>query len=257
MGPPVVERHGWRVTVVDGSAQLEAILAVVDDGSAPSLRRSRHATTFRIAGGESRGGVYVKVFKPAVGLSRLKSLFRRSRSSYLAQIMTALAAAGIAVPQIICFGRDRRSGREILVTAAVEGDGPLAAIARLQGKVEAKRALLRHLGNEVARLHRMGFVHGELTPFNIRFGRGEPPKVTFLDNDRTAKCIIGDYRLRLRNLAQLGCFELPGITRTDRLRVFRAYEAALYQSRSDDRLRRVSATIDRRMGRHPSQLVKT
>ena len=96
------------------------------------------------------------------------------------------------------------------------------------GALESKRALLRALGGEIARLHRAGFIHGDLTPHNIFVGGGVRPRFIFIDHDRTRRAAaLGRRRRQLRNLVQLGRFDLEGVTRTDRLRVFRAWADAL------------------------------
>src|SRR5205823_2160469 len=83
-----------------------------------------------------------------------------------------------------------------------------------------KRALLGRLGAEVARLHRAGFVHGDLVPANIRLV-GE--RFVFLDNDRTRRSRLLVRLAGRRNLVQLGRFVVPGLTLTDRARVLGAY----------------------------------
>ena len=65
-----------------------------------------------------------------------------------------------------------------------------------------KRALLRALGSEVARLHRTGIVHGDLTPYNVFVTPGEPPCFIFLDHDRTRPGFPG--RTPLPAVAQPG-----------------------------------------------------
>lgn len=76
------------------------------------------------------------------------------------------------------------------------------------------------------------------------------PRFGFIDNDRTRRnVVVARERHRLRNLVQLGRFALPGITRTDRMRVFRAYEAALYGRHSPSLERRLAAMLRRRLER--------
>ena len=44
---------------------------------------------------------------------------------------------------------------------------PPRSPAGQKGRVLQKRAVLRALGAEVAALHRAGFIHGDLTPYNV------------------------------------------------------------------------------------------
>ncbi|MCW5892599.1 MAG: hypothetical protein KIT14_18955 [bacterium] len=129
----------------------------------------------------------------------------------------ALAAAGFAAPEPLLLGTRARAG--LLVTADVGGEELLAAVVR-PGARGAKRALLAHLGREVARLHRAGFVHGDLVPPNLRVRGGQ---LVFLDNDRTRRLPFA-FGAR-RNLVQLGRFVVPGLSLTDRVRVLAAYAA--------------------------------
>ncbi len=112
-----------------------------------------------------------------------------------------------------------------------------------------KRAMLRSLGEEIARLHRSGFVHGHLTPYIVIVEGGEPPRFVFIDNERTRRATIGRMRSRLPNLVQLGRFEPPGLTRADHVRVLRAYEDALVAHHPRRLMRRAASMLARRLER--------
>jgi hypothetical protein len=110
-----------------------------------------------------------------------------------------------------------------------------------------KRALLRALGTVVGRLHRAGFVHGDLVPPNVWLDAGG--RFVFLDNDRTRRSRLLVALAGRRNLVQLGRFVVPGVTMTDRARVLAAYAAARGLSgRARHRLARwvVEKTVARR-----------
>jgi hypothetical protein len=248
-----VKRDGWQLHIVDSLAAtselIDRVLAATTGNHAP-FRRSRHAVTFEIpmAAGEPHKDVFVKCFDPPSRMHLLKSAMRGSRAVRAERMTVMLGRAGLSAPAILLRGIHRSSGRELLVTARLEGDGPLVTLSKLQGAVVAKRVLLRGLGAEIGRLHRAGFIHGDLTPFNIRIVTGEPPRFGFLDNERTRdKVLIGRRRHRLRNLVQLGRFTLPGITRTDRMRVMQAYEAALYGRSSRFLARKAGTLLNHRM----------
>jgi Ser/Thr protein kinase RdoA (MazF antagonist) len=152
-----------------------------------------------------------------------------------------LEEAGFSVPALLLLGRERASGRCLAVTTAAEGESLVETIARDgAGALQRKRALLRALGSEVARLHRAGFIHGDLTPYNVFVGRTSPAQFIFIDHDRTRRAAaLGGRRPQLRNLVQLGRFELKGLTRADRLRFFRAYADALELGGGRSAMRRV------------------
>ena len=71
-------------------------------------------------------------------------------------------------------GTHAASGRTMLASLRADGDSLADIIEPTpDGQSRArKRALLRALGSEVARLHRAGFIHGDLTPYNIFVSSG-------------------------------------------------------------------------------------
>jgi hypothetical protein len=254
-----IQQRGWRLHVRSDLARagdvIQNVLDLPDSPIVP-LRRSRRASTFVLPSpcGQS-GDLFVKHFDAPAGWERLKSWYRRSRSSKTVRITAALEAAGFSVSPVLVQGVHSDSQRELIVTARAAGDGPILALRGLNGSIFAKRAALRALGAEVGRLHLAGFIHGDLTPFNIRIMVARIPCFTFIDNDRTrGHVVIARARRRRRNLVQLGRFALPGITRTDRMRVFRAYEAALYGRHSCSLERKVAAMLRRRIQSDPELL---
>ncbi len=195
---------GWSGTRrSDVALELDAVLGLVESGAG---RTSRHARS--VACPTPAGVVWVKTW-PAPGARRARRAFAMSR---------ALVAAGFAAPEPLLLGA--RDGAGLLVTADVGGADLVAAVAPPTAR-GAKRALLARLGSEVGRLHRAGFVHGDLVPPNLRVRDGG---LVFLDNDRTRRLPLA-FGAR-RNLVQLGRFVVPGLSLTDRARVLRAYAAA-------------------------------
>jgi aminoglycoside phosphotransferase (APT) family kinase protein len=83
-----------------------------------------------------------------------------------------------------------------------------------------RRALLRRLGAEVARLHEAGFVHGDLVPSNVL---ARDDGFVLLDHDRTRRGRLLVWWGARRNLVQLGRFVVPGVGVSDRWRVLAAY----------------------------------
>ena len=202
---------GWRGWLdARAGAQVTACLEAASSGSG---RTSRHARTVRIVAGDE--ALWVKSY-PAPGGYRATRAFDAGR---------ALLAAGFAVPAVVLVAR--RGGEGLLVTREAQGDDLMGAVGR--AAPAARRALLRRLGTEVARLHGSGFVHGDLVPPNVRV-RGE--RFVLLDNDRTRRSrwlvLLGGRR----NLVQLGRFVVPGLTLTGRARVLDAYAVGRGLSRS-------------------------
>lgn len=231
---------------------IEQAVAAAEGPSGELVRRSRRARTLKIAPqahGE-RIEVFVRVLEPPIGLERIARMVGGLSGARLAHITRELAGAGLGAPAVLLYGRDRSSGREFIVTDRAEGEGPLRALTSLSGSPKRKREVLRELGRTIARLHRAGFVHGDLTPFNILFHCGESPGFAFIDNERTQRNVMfGLKRRQLRNLVQLGRFDLPGITRADRVRVYRAYEYVMTGRNRRRTIRRMATMLNRRIER--------
>jgi len=193
--------EGWRAP--DASLAVPAWLAAVEGG-----RRSRHARTVRVA--TEAGAVFVKHYPPPDGPRALRAF----------RMAGALARGGFGAPAPLVVGVREREG--LLVTREVAGRALAAVVTAFPREARrAKRALLAALGAEVARLHRAGFVHGDLVPPNLLVA-GD--RFVFLDNDRTRRFPVALGARR--NLVQLGRFVVPGVGLTDRVRVLRAYADA-------------------------------
>jgi hypothetical protein len=210
------ETEGWRGQV-DASAGVDpaACLAAAAGNAA---RASRHARTVPLVA--PGGTLFVKTWAAPGGW----------RAVQARRMGDALVAAGLGAPRVVVVAR--RGGAGLLVTRDAGGEDLLAAVARRRGARRDKRALLRRLGAEVARLHRAGFVHGDLVPSNVRVvGEG----FVFLDNDRTRQSRLLVRLVGRRNLVQLGRFVVPGVTLSDRARVLAAYAAGRGLSRRSRR----------------------
>lgn len=254
-----IERDGWRLYLADAGLThglREAVVARALEAARGAFgapkRRSRHASTWQIrigAGVELE--IFIKLLDAPRGLGAIKGIVRGGRANHVARITRGLNDSGFLAPPLLAYGLETASGREIMVTPRAVGDGPLRTLKALRaGPVDRKRAVLRALGAEIARLHRCGFVHGDLTPFNILFVRAEPPRFVLIDHERTRKAgLIGRRRQMLRNLVQLGRFDLPGITATDRMRVIAGYAAMLERGERRALTRRVHAMLERRIRR--------
>ncbi|HTY56926.1 MAG TPA: hypothetical protein VMB26_17095, partial [Candidatus Binataceae bacterium] len=91
----------------------------------------------------------------------------------------------------------------------------------------------------------------DLTPYNIFAAGQDQIAISFIDHEgtqKTSRVSINLARNRMRNLVQLGHFDLPGVTRTDKLRVFLSYAAVMGLSKAARRqsLRRLLKMIEQR-----------
>jgi hypothetical protein len=255
----VIVYGNWRLYLADGDLTSElrdAIVARALDAARGELgaprRRSRHATTWQIRiGARAEIEIFIKLIDAPRGFRWIKQMVRGGGVSHVAGVTQQLNDSGFLAPPLILYGREAGNCREIMVTIRADGDGPLRTLKALNaGAFDRKRAVMRALGAEIARLHRCGFVHGDLTPFNIFFVRPEPPRFILIDHERTRRVgRIGRRRRAFRNLVQLGRFALPGLSATDRMRILAGYTATL--GRRDRRVvtRRVNAMLLRRISR--------
>src|SRR5271156_2013125 len=226
-------RGGWSFLIPGYDARfseelreslLDCAFAAIDGTLARRVRRSRHAETW-FKHFDHGLDAYFKVLDPIRGLNRARSIFKRRRAAHVASISKHLRKDGIGVAEILLLGAERRGGREIIVTARVDGFNVVRHLKR--AKLASRRIVLRALGAEIARLHRAGYIHGDLTPYNIFVTGLEPPQFVFIDHERTRRTILSRFeRPRMRNLVQLGHLDLKGVTNTDRMRVWCGYSAA-------------------------------
>ena len=260
-GQHLLVTGGWRIEPVGEwcaarPEQIEEIVRqvvrAIEGAESRLYYRSRHAVTYRTqiaaAAGETLE-LYVKTYDAPRGLPVLKERLRGGRAANVVRITQALQHAGFNIPPLVLKGTHAKSGRTMLTSVRAEGVAlpDIIQPAHDDQSRARKRALLRALGAEVARLHRAGFVHGDLTPYNIFVVQGEPPRFVFLDHDRTRPGFPAGRRYRqLRNLVQLGRFDLAGLSNTDRMRVFKAYAADLDPPRYRATARRVALMLARR-----------
>jgi len=255
-----VRRGGWVFFLLDYDARfseelreslIDSAFGAIDGTLKKRVRRSRHAETWAQHLGSGGGpDVYFKVIDAAHGAHAIKLLFKGSRVAHVARISERLRADGIGVPEILLLGAEQRGGREIVVTARVEGRNVPRYLRSEREPLTAKRAILRALGAEIARLHRAGYLHGDLTPYNIFVTGVNPPQFVFIDHDRTRRTILSRFeRPRMRNLVQLGHLALQTITNTDRMRVWCGYSATMPTRRRRAARRRVVEMLQTRIAR--------
>jgi serine/threonine protein kinase len=228
-------------------ALKERVLALVERQAA-----AKHPQTLELRDAAVSGAdhLYLKVFHARRGIVGLKDLFRRSKAFRSLRMNAALADAGFAAPAAIGAGELRVHGRlrrAFILSPAMEG-APAPVFLRNQQGTSArrlalaeKRRALKELALLIRRLHRLGFVHGDLVPSNILVSEigGAGVRFVFMDNDRTRRFPPWlAQTLWKRNLVQLNRFPLPGISLQDRIRFFRCYRGQRRPRRRDDRLLR-------------------
>lgn len=215
------------------------ILEILKDQAPASHPRT---TRFNYPEGKSGQEFYLKVHFNSGSLDRVKDLFRVSKAFRALKQGEALSQNGFRVPSVVAAG-ERRAYRYLerafVLSLGVKGSTlPMFLRDNFPAPLDVaslkrKREYLTRLATEIRRFHGLGFVHGDLTPYNI-FVESAGCSVTFafMDNDRTRRYPGWvPQGLWKRNLVQLNRFILPGITLQDRMRFLRAYLGELRNKR--------------------------
>jgi len=254
-----VSRGGWRFFWLDYDARfseemrerfIDNAFAAIDGTLPKRIRRSRRAETWlqNIPDGPS---VYYKVLDAPRGLEAWWRPLSRARAAHVAAISLRLRRDGFDSAEVLLIGAEEIArGREIIATERIEGRMISWHIRAPREHLARKRAILHALGSEISRLHRAGYIHGDLTPYNIFVTAFDPPRFAFIDHERTRHTWRAHLeRQRLRNLVQLGHANLTGLSDTDRMRVWCGYRASMPIRRSKSVLRRVVTMIQTRIVR--------
>jgi hypothetical protein len=228
-------RGGWTVWL-DRARWRESwwqeVLGAVD-GRGEALAVSRHALTvvLRLPADGSPLRAYAKIYRASGGVGAFKDLWRDSKPVRALRAGSRLAADGFCVAPVLAAGEERRLRlfrRGFLVTEEVPWPTAVRLAGELASEPGRRRRVAKALGAEVGRLHRSGWVHGDLVVTNVLVDEGPPPRFCFLDHDRTRHGpALGARRQRRRNLIQLNRLPLRGVTHSDRLRAFVGYAEAL------------------------------
>ena len=163
----------------------------------PSPRGHPRTERFTYSSSNERIECYLKIYPVPDILSGGKDIFRRSKALRSLMQMEFLSRENFPVPVAVAAGEQRSHGflkGAFLLTVGIDG---LSLPLYLQetcsspleiGTLRKKRRSLRQLAIEIARFHRMGFVHGDLIPSNILVLDGQEG-VTFvtIDHDRTRR----------------------------------------------------------------------
>jgi hypothetical protein len=202
-------------------ADLDAILEGPRSEGRPRVGRKRF---YRVEPENPGDPVFfVKIFTAPPGLARLTSWFRRSRAPREAATARAIAAKGFAVAAPVASGEERRAGllvRGISITVGL----PLRDLRSLLEDPATSRAQVRALvtsfGGLNRRMHEAGIDQDDTSPNNFLVDAAL--EWTLIDFER---CKLGrplSEGRRTTLLAKLQRHDL-GVSRTDRLRLLRAY----------------------------------
>lgn len=208
---------------------------------------SSHPRTIRLRFPDEENGdpFFLKLFHPASVMATVKDYWRESKAFRSWRQGIALSRAGFLVPLAVAAGEERSCHvlrRAFILTLGVHGE-PIPVflqhryIVRKDGiSLKQKRIALDSLARQIRRLHRLGFVHGDLVASNILVSERADAQLEFylMDNDRTRRYRKSfPQRLWKRNLIQLNRLPLASISLQDRMRFFRAYSGRADWSRAN------------------------
>ena len=185
---------------------------------------------------------------------RIEALFRGSESRRIWVAANGLRVRGVPACELLAAGERRRCGlltQSFVIMKALEHCIPLdqylhPRLSYLEGVELArfKRGMARSLGGFLADLHARQIFHADLKPSNImvreqpgreRMGATDRWQFVLVDLDRVRFDRDVSLKRRARNLAQLDSAFQHRLTRTDRLRCFRAYIEASHKTQDERR----------------------
>lgn len=181
-----------------------------------------------VAKRETHAPVYYKEYLARSVLEGIKGVLRGTRCNRARSQSNLLTKLGFHSPAVLCWGQYGK--REFMITQGVRGQAlakyihqhwqrPLSHEQLLQ-----QRRLIRELGQEIGRLHRIGIVHGDLRLNNILLdSTKEKSHFYFIDNERNRKYRRVPLHWIKKNLIQANMVIPHVVTFTDRMRFFRAY----------------------------------
>jgi len=204
----------------------EAMRLLLESGRAPGWEKVASASTALVARTTLPPLCYAKIYFTRSPLDRFKGLVRGDRCSRAVDANNALIASGFKAPPVLFYGRTE--GYPYMIMRALPGVSLRQYLFERPADVAAlreRRMVLRSLGTEVGRLHMAGFSHGDLRAGNVLIDTSEAGKIQigFLDNEGTQRHRQLPEFWVIKNLAQLNMEGPARATRTDRLRVFKAY----------------------------------
>jgi tRNA A-37 threonylcarbamoyl transferase component Bud32 len=221
---------GWRRQLQKPLRWFADMGASCKDSHSADVRRVQLTGT-----GAAALDVIVKRPRPRNGRRRVRMLLPPSRSRRAWKIGNALLHREVPTARpLACV--ERRWGPLVLdnylITEAVPDAADLCAFLRTahaeytpRAWVRLKRDLVRLLARRLRQLHERGFVHLDCKGGNILVVTAPELQLLWIDLDGL-RCVVHVPPAReLAAIARLhlSLTELPGLTRTDRVRFLRAY----------------------------------
>jgi tRNA A-37 threonylcarbamoyl transferase component Bud32 len=205
--------------------------------------------------------VYFKQYLCRSAFDFIKHLVRPSRARRAFKATLILEQNGFEAPAVVAMGERKFSFLErenFLLTLEAEDTKQIKQLIPeslenfTKEQLHDMRELIRTFGHTVGKLHAAGIFHGDLRLGNVLVRREKSDwHIFFIDNERTRKFRRLPARLRLKNLVQANILISDCITKTDRMRFFKAYLSfnPCVQSRRGIWAKKVVAKTSRRLSR--------
>ena len=258
--------HVWHPP---GQPAMADLLRQFHAGLLPALSPVNSSTRSQVFTGPlsgQPGAFYFKRMLRRNALDVLKHCVRASRARRAWRNSLALLRDGIGADQPVGLAEERVAGmvtQSLLVTAAIE-EAPraiawlLAPSRGLVGHPAAKRRFLEQLAEHLGRAHARGWDHADLHLGNILCRRaGDDYRFFWIDTEGVRRHRHLPLRRRLSILCRLSC-TVYGLTRTDRLRLWRTYlrHWPLDPAGADRAARAINAMILDDWSRRPMQQLR-
>ncbi len=262
--PPGFSRRaldGADAVLRDDVAEALAGAGVAD----PESLRKRAATRFegrgRPFGVDVRGAgrVFVRQYLHGGALRKVTGDLYRGEGRFLGELEALVAAAAAKVPVAEALGVvSRRAGlgmrRGWLLAREVESSADLLTLLGRDPPPTSRRAILEAAGRAMRSLHDAGFEHPDLHLKNLLAVPGGEVLVIDLDGVRRHDSLSREQRLaglwRFDRYAAKQAAAGLCVSRTDRMRVLRAYAGRDWPGRAE--LRDLARRLARHVARHES-----
>jgi tRNA A-37 threonylcarbamoyl transferase component Bud32 len=241
----------WRIHLHHrGLSTIDTFLSWTD-GRRVSWRMNG-LETLRITVPAADGSALVGYLKRYAGYRGRWSYFRHAgRLRREAVALQWLQERSLKVPPLLAWGIRSRWGivtASFILTAEVEGAETLDALWYRAASTDRSRLLVR-LATVIGRMHRTGFIHGNLYGRNILIatGTGEPYLIDFPASRMNPPWPIGTFGM-VRDLSGL-LSDLDPLLSEEATRFLAAYAEARWPDRPLDARERMVRRLARRISR--------